>query len=106
MPRLPFGSYFSPGLVVTFADGTNDTMVLKRVSENGLEKSQNLGLAREAPESTATSVEMFRSWEGWFFQKEHGIIYPIFGDSNNANLWLFFEGVPLMIVHCLGWCHI
>eukprot|EP00434_Breviolum_minutum_P005308 symbB.v1.2.004681.t1/scaffold271.1/size245249/4 len=35
-------------LVVTFADGTNDTMVLKRVSVNGLEKSQNLGLAREA----------------------------------------------------------
>ena len=47
-PDNLFGSYFSPGLVITFADGTSDTMVLKRVSENGLEKSQNLGLAREA----------------------------------------------------------
>ena len=36
------------GLTIKFADNTNETVVLKRIREGGLENSRELGLAREA----------------------------------------------------------
>ena len=35
-------------MTIKFPDDTNETVVLKRIRENGLEKSRELGLAREA----------------------------------------------------------
>lgn len=35
-------------MTIKFADNTSETVVLKRIRESGLEKSRELGLAREA----------------------------------------------------------
>ena len=63
-----------------------ETSVGERPGEESKLGTCSGGTANQIPRC----FEMFRSWDGFFFQKEHGIIYPIFGDSNNANLWLFF----------------
>ena len=49
-----FATYFNfvfsscPGLAITYADKTTNTLILKRAFETGLAKSSELGLAREA----------------------------------------------------------
>ena len=80
----------SPGLVVTFADGTNDTMVLKRVSANGLEKSQNLGLAREAGKHRHECRDVSKL--GWvvFSKGTFGILLPNFWGIQTMQIYGFF----------------
>ena len=80
-----------------------ETSVGERPGEESKLGTCSGGTANQIPRC----FEMFRSWDGFFFSKGTWNYIPNFwGFKQCKSMAFFLRDFPLMIVHCLGWCHI